>query len=139
MTFNAEFEHVQLPNKPSELIRLAIADLKKVEEMKDQYEVDMGLFYCKVGKCHVCFAGAVMAEKAGYLNRSLHTTDFGEKNRVKFLALDYVRSGYAGLMASYLDISTNVKDREVAFYNKDRDQFYLDMEQLAHEFENEGN
>lgn len=57
-----------LPNKPSALIRLALADIKKVEADPD-YKVDMGTWmFTRPGAvdadvCEVCFAGAVLAKR----------------------------------------------------------------------------
>lgn len=53
----------KLPDKPSELIRLAMHDLKKVERMPKKYIVNMSTWHspAKNGKCAVCFAGSVMA------------------------------------------------------------------------------
>ena len=55
----------KLPNKPSELIRLAIKDLSAVEKLKE-YKVDMHTWHeapndYNYYKCQVCFGGAVMA------------------------------------------------------------------------------
>jgi hypothetical protein len=61
---------VRLPNKPSELIRLALKDLRSIEAKPDLYNINMSEAYHKQlaryhparGKCSVCAAGAVMAE-----------------------------------------------------------------------------
>jgi len=57
---------VTLPDKPSELIRLAVEDFTKCEAACDKFEIDMAE-YCHTvdGKCHVCLAGAVMAQTLG--------------------------------------------------------------------------
>lgn len=52
-----------LPNKPSELIAIALADLIKVEKSK-KFRVAMGAWHWTPpgsNVCHVCLAGAVMA------------------------------------------------------------------------------
>lgn len=55
-------KNVKLPDLPSELIRVALADLEKVES-SDQYRVDMRRWHVPDGDvCSVCLAGAVMAK-----------------------------------------------------------------------------
>ena len=53
-----------LPDKPSELIRLALSDLEKCEG-DSRYEVDMNEWHVPTQKghvCYVCLAGSVMAK-----------------------------------------------------------------------------
>lgn len=52
-----------LPNKPSELIEVALVDYAKVKRSK-KFVIDMGDWYTRrgAGICHVCLAGAVMAK-----------------------------------------------------------------------------
>lgn len=55
-----------LPDKPSALIRLALADLRKVESMPETYRVDMDRWHHPMlGKCSVCLAGSVIAQTLG--------------------------------------------------------------------------
>ena len=55
-----------LPDKPSELIRVALADLRKVEAMPETYRVDMNRWHHPMGgKCSVCLAGSVIAQTLG--------------------------------------------------------------------------
>jgi hypothetical protein len=52
----------QLPDKPSELIRLAVKDMQLCEA-DPRYKLDMRSWHRPVeGACHVCMAGAVMAQ-----------------------------------------------------------------------------
>jgi hypothetical protein len=54
----------ELPDKPSELIRVALADLEKCK-LDPRYSIDMlswHQFDKLIGVCHVCLAGAVMAK-----------------------------------------------------------------------------
>ena len=60
-----------LPQSASELIRIAIRDLKKVERNK-RYKIDMNEWHApnlsekgNLRFCEVCFAGSVMAETCG--------------------------------------------------------------------------
>lgn len=53
-----------LPDKPSAMIRLAIADMKALMERKDlKYKIDMNTWHENDGRgtCYVCLAGSVMA------------------------------------------------------------------------------
>jgi hypothetical protein len=53
----------KLPDKPSELIRLALSDLAKCEQDNTRYIIDMHTYYLRDGKyCVVCLAGSVMAQ-----------------------------------------------------------------------------
>lgn len=88
-----------LPNKPSKLIRVAVADLRQVERMKS-YEVDMRVFHSGGEKgpngnpCAVCFAGSVIARtlKAPMENHA-SPIDFNAETRSKLHALDTLRGG----------------------------------------------
>lgn len=46
--------------KPSQLIRVALADLEQVEA-SDKYKVNMEVWHVPNGKCSVCLGGAVLA------------------------------------------------------------------------------
>lgn len=53
--------------KPSELLEHALMDLEAVEAMPDKYVIDMNDWHDFNGyKCHVCLAGAVLANTLGY-------------------------------------------------------------------------
>lgn len=94
-----------LPDKPSALIRLAIADMKSCAEDSD-YELNMNQWHLPsyrgslsegnaVDVCKVCMAGAVMA-KSLKVNSSREATPryFGESDtRKKLSALDNFRCG----------------------------------------------
>ena len=54
-----------LPNKPSELILLALQDIAKCEKLRKQYKIDMDVWWhvgTKGKPCVVCAAGAVMCQ-----------------------------------------------------------------------------
>lgn len=51
----------RLPEKMSALLRVAVADARKLAH-DPRYKLDMGLFHAqRENRCHVCMAGAVMA------------------------------------------------------------------------------
>ena len=82
----------QLPNKPSELIRLALSDLEECEQ-DPKYAVDMGSWHRPVGaQCLVCLAGSVMAKTMKVPQHNFETPD----NHVEFRKLRFlndIRSG----------------------------------------------
>ena len=90
----------QLPDRPSELLRLAVNDLEKAER-SPKYEIEMGHWHFPLDDdlCTVCMAGAVMAftldvphdEEYAVLSRS-----FDADTRGKLHALDDFRRGYVG-------------------------------------------
>jgi hypothetical protein len=57
----------KLPLLPSALIRVALEDLAKCEAQPDKFKVEMNWWYkppCNEGDvCHVCMAGAVIANR----------------------------------------------------------------------------
>lgn len=94
-----------LPNKPSELLLLAIKDLEKVEKSK-RLIVDMGHwvsphaggYEIPKGKCAVCLAGAVLVRSLGVTtsNGGFTPEDFNKNICGKARALDAFRSGFVG-------------------------------------------
>lgn len=94
-------DNSQLPEKPSELIRAAIADLEAVEALPAQYRVNMGKWHIvRSGgqPCEVCLAGAVMARrlepKASYRGFSVETcpSHFDSRTAQKLNWLDAIRN-----------------------------------------------
>lgn len=89
---------VHLPDKPSELIRLALSDLKKVEAASDDYIVDMGEWHSSdyecSGKCAVCFAGSVISQTLHISPRSdVGPSSFDRDTCSKLSALNEFRNG----------------------------------------------
>lgn len=99
-----------LPDKPSALIRLALADLEATEKMPE-YHINMREFHegmiSTEFKCEVCFAGAVMARTikvSPFMNAM--PDDFDDATEAKLNALDAFRSGDIEAAFVYLDIAT---------------------------------
>ena len=134
---------MKLPDKPSELIRLALADLALCAA-DPNYRIDMGEWHMpEHGVCQVCLAGAVMAKS---LNASradeLYSADFPE-NRQKIKALDAFRDGLVctALIDLGHDLSNwghGARNREITSYSKDPDAFMADMHDLADDLEAKG-
>lgn len=87
----------RLPDKPSELIELALEDMAKVEAQPDRYQVHMLQWHAPMlgsRRCIVCFAGAVMAGTLGVPDDLPVDPDaFDDDTRAKLLALDAFRQG----------------------------------------------
>jgi len=136
-------ETMNLPDKPSELIRLALADLALCAA-DPNYAIDMGQWHMPDhGVCQVCLAGAVMAKS---LNASraaeLYPEDFPE-NRQKIKSLDDFRDGRVCSALAYLghDLSNwghGARDREITPYRTDPGAFMADMRKLADDLEAAG-
>ena len=89
-----------LPDRPSELIDIALEDLEAVEK-DPKYRVNMSAWhrpdpFSGDGMCVVCLAGAVMARRtAKGLPRdfSFKPSDYGPRNFVRLHALNDLRTG----------------------------------------------
>jgi hypothetical protein len=90
-----------LPDKLSELLKWALADLSRVEK-DPTYRIDMSDWhrpgYTNTPRkapekvCYVCLAGAVMT-RACKPEHNIYPDEFEQPVRKKLIALDYVRSG----------------------------------------------
>lgn len=141
-------KEVKLPNKLSDVIDLALADLAAVEKMKAKYKIGMDEAWHERKEswdnndtqvldkqCTVCFAGSVMAHTFGKDNTE-HTEpeDFTKHNMSRFFALDYIRQGQLDDAFTALD-----KDRPfglaeevyITSYDRDRKQFKSDMRSVS--------
>lgn len=127
-----------LPDKPSELIRVALADLAKVEA-DPRYVVDMGMWHEPLappfdGKCAVCLAGAVMAGTLGIsAERSLRPEDFDDDTNRKLDDLDEMRLGW---VPDRFDFSDH--GRPITKYADNPARFRADMERFASDLEEAG-
>ncbi len=85
----------KLPNKLSDLILVAVADLEDVEK-DERYKVHMGDWHHpeRDGKCFVCLAGSVMAKRLKAIPSAvLWPESFDKEIEKKLVALDDVRNG----------------------------------------------
>lgn len=137
-----------LPDKPSELIMLALEDIAAVERLPDDYVIDMSEYHVPGrgpgGECAVCFAGSVMAMSDGF---GLHM-DFADTpdrgNDGKYFALNSFRLGRVKEALEYIDIEYDgdfcpVADRYIESSNYDNPcSFRRDMIKLASELASVG-
>ena len=152
----------QLPDKPSELIRLAIKDMKSCAR-SSKFEIEMDECYYEKsltsGKCSVCLAGSVMAQSLSVPTednmRIILPLDFpGEEERL--VSLDCFRKGEirAGLDTFYCTSQIYPTLPPMSLQNKyiqtlwvdgfgrhaapNRQKFYKTMEAMAVDLEKLG-
>ena len=129
---------MELPNKPSELILVALHDLELCEADKN-YKIDMGDWHAhniSNNKCYVCLAGAVMAknldvDKAKYIH---DPDDLGYELGKVLDAIDALRCGRVHSAFHSLDLKPKLGERfnrKMSYYSKGANQFKLDMTMLA--------
>lgn len=142
-----------LPDKPSELITLALEDLIAVERLPD-YTVDMDYWHVPAADmlqddpdygdtCTVCFAGSVMAMSCE-LTRDDHHNRAGFTNEIwnKFFALNDFRVGFVkdGLRKLGINYAEHGLPSQIPlkYYEEDSCQFKRDMIALAVRLEEAG-
>jgi len=130
--------------KPSKLIRIALADLTKVERSK-KYEVNMDIYHSGQWgetKCAVCFAGAVMAKSLGTATETtVGPTSFKSKRQLR--ALDDLRLGdVTDALGSLGRIKSETAERKyrhlnrtIVDYHLDPNKFKRQMRALARDLE----
>ena len=140
----------ELPRTPSKLIRLALADLRKVEQ-DPRYKIDMRVWHSwdkKEQRCCVCLAGAVIAQTLempiiadeppyGWVSMA----SLFPSQLPMLLALDCARMGEIGMMFRKLGLprSDGEKyDRWIDPYSVSPDRFFDEMNRLADDLENDG-
>jgi hypothetical protein len=135
----------QLPDKLSDLIEVALADLEKVE--KDPiYKVDMHKWHDPMPDaegqpvCLVCLAGAVMAktlEAPEFLDS--HPGRFDEKTALKLSALNFIRRGWVSSAMEDLDIKYGGQSEyKVTPYVLNPEKFKQDLRTIAEDLRKEG-
>lgn len=146
---------LRLSSKPSALIRTALDGLAVIER-DEKYQIEMGCWHQPDdGKCMVCLAGAVMANKVKDPYVTLEPANFGIKTGAKLIAINELREGELFAAARVLNLSEkktmkmaqhfNIKSMsflddvvEITSYEEDRKQFKKDMCKLARDFEKIG-
>jgi hypothetical protein len=137
----------ELPSKPSELIRVALEDLEKIEK-NPRYAVDMDDWHVPArgvwnasATCKVCFAGAVMACRFGADPKSFcYPSDFERSETNKLFALNALRLGMITDGLEYLGVEPmpSIEDKDVARYEVDPELFKKDMQSLSEDLEKIG-
>ncbi len=128
-----------LPDKPSELIRLALKDLEACE-LDPKYQINMDSWHAPIdGKCAVCLAGAVMARTLDISpTRRVSPEDLGVDLFCRLSALDCLRIGCLenALQSLGIDAPPQLpKTVTTVDYHQDPNDFKNDMFELATLFE----
>lgn len=131
-----------LPNKPSALIRVALADLRKVEALPDIYRVNMDVWHREHlvdAVCEVCLAGSVIATELGVQpNEHRGPEDFDRETTWKLYALNEFRVGNVFDGLCYLDRADlwfGADTRAITDYAANPAGFHKDMQKLASDLE----
>lgn len=157
----------RLPDKPSELIRLAIKDLNLAKD-DSLTRISMLSWYGKYpdGTCVVCLAGAVIKfefsneleelfeearrfeneDSFGILYEEINPAQLDADSYAKLIMLNLFRHGqYKKIIQSFnsrtkSNLQTNIPDGGILFYSKEtHSEFCTQMLELANKFEVEGN
>jgi hypothetical protein len=105
---------LELPDKASDLIEVALTELERVEA-DERYRVDMGLWHKPIPYtdqniiCLVCFAGAVMSRVLP-LDTDGKCNLFSPETNYKLHALDHFRAGNVDLALETMGISERARD-----------------------------
>ena len=137
-----------LPDKPSDLVRLALRDMEAAEK-SPLYRVDHGAwhrppyYYLSLdseGPCTVCYAGSIMAWTLGADRlRDLTPSDFDYDTNCKLQAVDALREGLVDLACRRMGVcDCPVDDALIAHYFVSPDSFKRDQRQLANKLEAAG-
>lgn len=140
----------ELPDKPSQLIRTALADLRFCEENKDKFVINMGSWFSRfidsddVSRCHVCLAGATLAARGFDTDVACgaYPNWFSESLQNKLEALDLFRQGYVRSALSGLGIELpDGVPRTIGMpllYSSSRNVFHEALEDMANMLERYG-
>lgn len=145
----------KLPDTLSGLIRVALADLRKVEARADIYRIDMSEWHTGTRtldrsprKCAVCLAGAVMAFSLDAPYSEFRTPSYyvegadGENIMNKLSAINDLRDGcvvnaHDVLTGGLIPPDEDILDIDKQFicmvppYEEDPEEFHSQMEELA--------
>jgi hypothetical protein len=134
----------RLPDKLSELIRVALADLRKVEA-DPRYIVNMANWHvAREGRCEVCLAGAVMAGTLGVdPQRTASPFEFcDDELENKLDALDWVRMGNVGnanwAVTEQAVDPEFIPNENVPAYHDGPEAFHAALSDLANRLEEKG-
>ena len=124
-----------LPDRPSELLQLALNDLRTCEA-DPRYRIEMAVWHVmRGGTCYICLAGAVIANSLPEKYQEFVTpSSFDYEVEKKLRALNLFRVGYIG--DAYFILKRKQPEKlpsfvPVADYDVNPSQFYTDMESLV--------
>jgi hypothetical protein len=132
---------MELPEKLSDLLNLALDDLGMVEA-DPKYKVVMIEWHSPSPSrthCQVCLAGAVMAKSLGVPPEALHApADFAADVCDKLKALDALRLGTVELAFNSIRVAPPFGNRRVPTYELDPKGWHIAMRQLATDLADSG-
>ena len=131
-----------LPDKASELIRVALKDLEACEK-SEKYHIYMGTWHepePTERPCAVCLAGAVMAQSLGAKTSEMYEPVDFDENENKLEALNEFRDGDLAAAFEWLGVEWEGESTvDVArYFDEDSSQFKEDMNNLADKLEAAG-
>jgi hypothetical protein len=133
---------ITLPGRPSTLIRVALADLRKVEALPDIYRVNMDVWHREHGGdavCEVCLAGSMISQSLGARpGEHRGPEDFDQETTWKLYALNEFRVGNVFDGLCYLDradLWLGADTRAITEYTASPAGFHQDMQKLAGDLE----
>jgi hypothetical protein len=136
---------ITLPSRPSALIRVALADLRKVETQPDIYRVNMDVWHRDHrtdGICEVCLAGSIISQSLGaHPGEHRGPEDFDQETTWKLYALNEFRVGNVFDGLCYLDradLWLGADTRTITEYTANAEGFHEDMQKLAGDLEAAG-
>ncbi len=139
----------RLPNKPSDLIEVAMNDLNSLERSR-KYIINMHTWHSpeygsggKTGRCYICLAGSVMAKTLGAdIEGDLGPCDFSTNIAKKLNALDEFRVGGVGTglyaMDIFIDLESLKEEYDIPPYSENRTEFKLKMRKMIRDLRAEG-
>ena len=143
---------MELPNKPSELMRLAVKDLMAIET-DPAYTINMSYWHYPlriesgegtITRCAVCMAGAILANTFHMPSNTEQVPDmFSHKTRDALQAIDHFRVGAIQEGCIYMRLPKDSYDFlpweiPIASYDSRVLSFYDDMDGLIELFESVG-
>lgn len=126
---------IDLPDKPSELLKVALEDLQKCER-DYRYRIRMIVWHHPLedGTCLICMAGAVMAQRSdcGPMH-DVEPADFNPETRNKLMAIDAFRLGECANAFAWMGLSSDDGidfNRSIIQYATGPVSFKADISQL---------
>lgn len=130
----------RLPGRPSELLRLALADLDAAKKSGVEINMDDWVGRGQKKKCAVCLAGAVMISRLDVPRDGRHSSPLEAHVNAEWRALqalNSLRSGWLEDAASWLGVQSEEipPDRYITSYAYDPKGWHRDMKQLLADLE----
>lgn len=145
---NTQLAEIKLPDKMSELLKVAVDDLEQIEK-DPNYRINMAQWHAPTGdKCEVCLAGATLATRG--IPRDVEidpstpiNSAEGIKVYDKLCAINSLRTGSVNTAAEYLGITdtsrlSKIKHVAMTRYEHGPEAFKRELRELAADLEQYG-